>query len=81
MNIENAIVVLKALAIGMHIDIGDHRYKMAMGEDGSIGWLYNEDRVVSELTTGAFIRICEAMTDSQIRLIQSNYVLNTYKER
>lgn len=76
MNIKNAVIVLKALSIGMHISVGDHRYKMAMGEDGSIGWLYNEDRVVSELSTGAFIRICEAMTDDQIFLISSNYVLN-----
>jgi len=78
-NINSVTTVLEALSLGIAVDVGD-TYPLAMGEDGSIGWLY-EDRVVSEMNTGTFVRLCSSLDKDEVLLVAANIVLNNLNKK
>lgn len=78
-NINSVTTVLEALSLGIAVDVGD-TYPLAMGEDGSIGWLY-EGRVVSEMNTGTFVRLCSSLDKDEVLLVAANIVLNNLNKK
>lgn len=49
--------LLKRLAEGEPWKPDGEDYPIAMGEDGSVGWLYNDDRVVGEFTVSVLVNM------------------------
>lgn len=55
--ISSATTLLRELGDGKHIRIDGEPYPIAMGEDFSVGYLYNDDRVVGDFTVRQLIEL------------------------
>jgi hypothetical protein len=75
MDIRKAIIVLKSLSLGIPVKMGMFTY--AMTDTGMVSILYDGHvSMLSELSVGAFIRLCNKLSDDEAYLISSTVVLN-----
>lgn len=77
---SKAEIVIKALQQGHQIDLG-FRYHVALGqtknEDTVLCFVYTEGcNPVCDINVGAFIDLCDKLSDEQVRLIAANNALS-----
>lgn len=87
---SKAEIVLRALQIGMQVELPDGVYKIVDGEtciqsrkflmSSGIGWESHEHWLYTELSLDHFIKLCNDINETDLFLIGANIALNTLRE-
>lgn len=70
--------VLVATSLGMTVNVPNQPYPLAMGEDGSLGFLYN-GHIPSDLSVGQAVRMLGTLSEDEWVRIAANLALNNIR--
>jgi len=77
--IHRASIILRALSLGIKIEVAKYPYPLAMGENYGVGFWYN-DNVLDNITIKDLICIAKEMSDQEFAVLVANVALNEIKQ-